>query len=537
VHALFGTYPDAVLTGNIVSKTGIVGRLIAVSAVGGLIAAAMALPVVATTGVVLRDQANKAAAPASATFGVLPQRSEIDDNSGHLLAYIYDVNGGKGASYSGIDREPVTFDQISPNMRKAVVAIEDNRYWSEGALDPKGTLRALINDLQHKAVQGGSSITQQYVKNMLILTAPNAQVAQQAYEETLSRKLHELRLAITVAHEQSKQEILTGYLNDAYFGNLAYGIDVAAQTYFGTSPDKLTLPQAAMLAGMVENPSGYDPYLHPTQALTRRNIVLGRMVQTGVLTQADATAAEKTPLGVTHGMPEPGCNQEVAGDSAFFCNYVEQVFLQDTTVAKTAQARAKLLATGGLKIYTTLDPEDQKATAEAVNYTLPNNSHTYNAYHEADTEVMVQPGTGKIEGMAENRPYGPDGTTINYAVDTNYGGHPDRFLVQAVHAGHRAGAEHAVRLHQHRAGQHHRAGFHQLQGAAPPPGIPGAERRELIQRVDHLLALHGDGPVDQRVLRRAGAEGRAVQRGQDGSQPGCHLGQRDPAAGRPEGAE
>jgi membrane peptidoglycan carboxypeptidase len=112
----------------------------------------------------------------------------------------------------------------------------------------------------------------------------------------------------------------------------------------------------------------------------------------------------------------------VAGDSAFFCNYVEQVFLQDTTVAKTAQARAKLLATGGLKIYTTLDPEDQKAAAEAVNYTLPNNSHTYNAYHEADTEAMVQPGTGRIEAMAENRPYGSDGTTINYAVDTNYGG-------------------------------------------------------------------------------------------------------------------
>ena len=141
-----------------------------------------------------------------------------------------------------------------------------------------------------------------------------------------------------------------------------------------------------------------------------------------MLTQAQATAAEKTPLGVTHGMPEPGCNQEVAGDSAFFCNYVEQVFLQDTTVAKTAQARAKLLATGVLKIYTTLDPEDQKAAAEAVNYTLPYHSDTYNAFHEADTESMVQPGTGKIEAMAENRPYGPDGTTINYAVDTNYGG-------------------------------------------------------------------------------------------------------------------
>jgi membrane peptidoglycan carboxypeptidase len=182
----------------------VVGRLIAISAVGGMIAAAMALPVVATTGVVLRDQANKAAAPASATFGTLPQRSEIVDNSGHLLAYVYDVNGGKNASASGIDRQPVTFDEIAPYMRKAVVAIEDNRYWNEGALDPKGTLRALVNDLQHKAVQGGSSITQQYVKNMLILTAPNAQQAQAAYEETLSRKLHELRLAISVAHQQSK---------------------------------------------------------------------------------------------------------------------------------------------------------------------------------------------------------------------------------------------------------------------------------------------------------------------------------------------
>jgi membrane peptidoglycan carboxypeptidase len=387
-----------------------------------MIAAAMALPVVATTGVVLRDQANKAAAPASATFGTLPQRSEIVDNSGHLLAYVYNVNGGKNASASGIDRQPVTFDQITPYMRKAVVAIEDNRYWNEGALDPKGTLRALVNDLQHKAVQGGSSITQQYVKNMLILTAPNAQQAQAAYEETLSRKLHELRLAISVAHQQSKQEILTGYLNDDYFGNQAYGIDVAAQTYFDTTPAKLTLPQAALLAGMVENPTGYDPYLQPAKALERRNTVLARMVQTGVLAQAQATAAEKTPLGVTHAMPLNGCTETVAGNAAFFCNYVEQVFLQDTTVAKTGQARAKLLATGGLKITTTLDPKDQNAAAEAVNYTLPDGSQEYNADNEADTESMVQPGTGKIEAMAENRPYGSDGTTINYAVDTNYGG-------------------------------------------------------------------------------------------------------------------
>src|SRR6202012_3559176 len=423
VRGPIGTYPDPVLP-DIVSRTGVVGRLIAISAVGGMIAAAMALPVVATTGVVLRDQANKAAAPASATFGTLPQRSEIVDNSGHLLAYVYDVNGGKNASASGIDRQPVTFDEIAPYKRKAVVAIEDNRYWNEGALDPKGTLRALVNDLQHKSVQGGSSITQQYVKNMLILTATTKQQQQQAYEDTLSRKLHELRLAISVAHQQSKSQILTGYLNDAYFGNLAYGIEVAAETYFNTTAAKLTLTQSALLAGMVENPTGYNPFLKPATALERRNTVLARMVQTGVLNATTAATAEKAPLGVGDHVPENGCTQDMAGAGAFFCSYVEHVFINDATVAKTTQARAQLLATGGLKIYTTLDEEDQNATANAVNYVLPNGSHVYNPANNAETEVLVQPGTGDIKAMAENRTYGSGGnnTTINYAVDTQYGG-------------------------------------------------------------------------------------------------------------------
>ena len=420
--APFGTYPDAVLSGDVANKTGTVGRLISISAVGGVIAAAMALPVIATTGVVLRDQANEAAAPTSASFGTIPQRSEILDANGHLMAYVYGVDGGPGASASGIDRQPVSYTQISPVMRQAVVAIEDNRFWQEGALDVKGTLRALVNDLQHKAVQGGSSITQQYVKNMLILSAPNAQQAQAAYQDTLSRKLHELRLAITVAHQQSKQQILAGYLNDAYFGNLAYGIEVAAETYFNTSAAKLTLPQAALLAGMVENPTGYDPFTNASMAMARRNTVLARMVQTGVLSSTTAAATEKQPLGVQDGVPENGCTQNMAGSAAFFCNYVEQVVLQDSSIAKTTADRAKLLATGGLKIYTTLDEKDQNAANQAVNYTLPEYSHVYNPNGNADTEVMVQPGTGEIKAMAENRKYGKNDTTINYAVNSNYGG-------------------------------------------------------------------------------------------------------------------
>jgi membrane peptidoglycan carboxypeptidase len=418
----WGTYPDAVLSGQIANKTGTVGRLLSITAVGGVIAAAMALPVVATTGVVIRDQANKAAKPASASFGTIPQRSEIYDANGHLMAYVYGLNLGKNANASGLDRQPVTYQQISPDMRRAVVAIEDNRYWSEGALDLKGTLRALVNDLQHKSVQGGSSITQQYVKNMLILTATTKQQQQLAYEDTLSRKLHELRLAISVAHQQSKAQILTGYLNDAYFGNQAYGIEVAAETYFNTTAAKLTLTQSALLAGMVENPTGDNPFVKPATALERRNTVLARMVQTGVLTAQTAATAEKAPLGVGDHVPENGCTQDMAGTAAFFCSYVEHVFVNDATVAKTTQARAMLLATGGLKIYTTLDEQDQNATAEAVNYVLPDGSHVYNPANNAETEVLVQPGTGDIKAMAENRPYGSDGTTINYAVDTPYGG-------------------------------------------------------------------------------------------------------------------
>ncbi|HEX4258818.1 MAG TPA: transglycosylase domain-containing protein, partial [Streptosporangiaceae bacterium] len=216
--------------------------------------------------------------------------------------------------------------------------------------------------------------------------------------------------------------ILTGYLNDAYFGNLAYGIEVAAQTYFSTSAANLTLPQAALLAGMVENPSGYDPFAHPATASERRNTVLARMAQTGAVTSAQATAAEKTPLGLHMGMPDNGCTTTTAGSAAFFCNYVEQVFLQDSTVANSTEARAKLLATGGLKIYTTLSPTDQNAAANAVNYTVPAFSHVYNPGGNADTEVMVQPGTGQIRAMAEDRPFGASGSTINYAVDTQYGG-------------------------------------------------------------------------------------------------------------------
>src|SRR6266851_4362164 len=421
--------------GEIVTRTSVLGRLVAFAAVGGVLAAAMVVPIVAATGVLVRNEANKFTTLSLKAQG-LPQRSEILDRNGQLLAYVYGVdvpyyssaNSAGVVQYFGWDRQPVSYSQISPHIVNAVVAIEDSRYWQHGAIDLRGTIRAALNDIQHKPVQGGSTIAQQYVKNVLLLTAElanNSQAVQAADAATLSRKLNELRMAVAAEHQQSKQEILAGYLNDAYYGHNAYGIEAAAETYFGTSAAKLTVTQAATLAGIVENPSAYDPIHHAATARTRRDTVLARMAQTdNGLTQAQADAAQAKPLGLHVSIPESGCESSSVGTAGFFCQYVEEVFLHDPAYGKTPKARAKLLSTGGLKIYTTLNPPDQQAANNAVNYVLPAHSSFWNPGHNADTEAVVQPGTGQIMAIAEDRPYGTKRgqTVINYAVGTAYGG-------------------------------------------------------------------------------------------------------------------
>ena len=418
------------------SRTGVVGRLIAFSAVGGVLAAALVVPVVAATGVLVRNTADKFTT-LSLTASGLPQRSQILDRYGHLLAYVYgvdmpyyiDASHASAVQVDGLNRQPVSYRQISQDMINAIVGIEDDRYWQHGAIDLKGTVRAAVNDLQHKAVQGGSTLAQQYVKNVLILQAVqqgSKAGVQQAQADTLNRKLNELRMAVAIEHQYSKQDIVAGYLNDAYFGHNAYGVEAAAETYFGTTAAKLTLTQGALLAGIVENPSKYDPILNPTVALERRNTVLARMAQTdNGITMAQATAAEKAPLGLNLAPVQSGCEANTVGSGAgFFCEYVEEVFLHDSAYGATPQARARLLATGGLQIYTTLDPKDQWSANNAVNYVVPNHNGYYNPGNNAATEAVIQPGTGEIRALAEDRPYGtsPGQTEIDYAVNTAYGG-------------------------------------------------------------------------------------------------------------------
>ncbi|MBO0820901.1 MAG: transglycosylase domain-containing protein, partial [Nocardiopsaceae bacterium] len=311
------------------SQTNPLGRLFLFAALAGVLVAATVLPLVIGAGVSVRNTSNSFTALKLDGSG-LPQRSEILDAQGHLLTYVYGVDLGPGRKYSGINRQPVSYNQISPSMLRAIVAIEDNRFWQRGALDIKGTLRALLNDLEHKPIQGASTIEQQYVKGVLVLQGLDSPAAvQAATAQTLGRKLNQLRMAVEVAHKMSKENILASYLNDAYFGNGAWGVEAASETYFHTTAARLSLAQAATLAGIVEDPSRYDPLVNPQQSLERRNTVLAVMRQTDVLPAAQEISAQGQSLGLHPGTVQNGCGARTASGSAFFCDYAVHTILLD----------------------------------------------------------------------------------------------------------------------------------------------------------------------------------------------------------------
>jgi membrane peptidoglycan carboxypeptidase len=223
-------------------KTSAIGRLLFMSALGGVLVAAMVVPVVAATGILVRNTSDKFTTLSLPSGSSLPQRSEIFDADGHLITDVYGVDLGPGMTYTGLDRQPVFFSQISPVMRMAIVAIEDDRFWQRGALDIKGTFRALVNDLEHKPIQGGSTIEQQYVKGVLVLQGlGNASAEQAATADTLSRKLDQLRMAVQVAHSLSKQQILAGYLNDAFLGHRGRGRNLLRHDSGEAEPDPVGL--------------------------------------------------------------------------------------------------------------------------------------------------------------------------------------------------------------------------------------------------------------------------------------------------------
>jgi membrane peptidoglycan carboxypeptidase len=334
-------------------------------------------------------------------------RSRILAADGTLIATLYEQN-----------RVPVPLSQISPIMRKAMVAIEDSRFYDHGALDAKGTLRALIRNQTGGSVQqGGSSITQQYVKMSLIEKAQTAEQRQAATEVTYQRKLTELRYAVAMEKEFSKDQILERYLNLANFGDGSYGVQAAAQHYFRTTAKKLTLPQAALLAGLVKNPTGYDPTNNLKRAKDRRDLVLRRMRELGVITAKQTNAAIKSPVIEAKKILKVrnGC---ASSRYPFYCDFVVSKLLDNPALGRTPKDRDHFLKTGGLTVRTSLDPRIQRAAQASIK------EHSKTTDTAIAAITVVEPGTGLVKAMVQSKPHGngKNETAYNYNVEKSYAG-------------------------------------------------------------------------------------------------------------------
>ncbi|MBV7294470.1 transglycosylase domain-containing protein [Corynebacterium sp. TAE3-ERU12] len=323
----------------------------------------------------------------SLTSGDAPEISTITDVNGEPMAWIYEQR-----------RVTVDGSQISQAMKDAIVAIEDRRFWEHSGVDWQGTARALVTNVRSGEVQqGASTIEQQFIKNhALLVEAKTDAERRKAVATDYGRKLREIRIAQDLEQTMTKDEVLTGYLNLVPFGNGAFGVEAAAQTYFGIPAAELSIAQAALLAGMVQQTSGLDPYANPAGALDRRNAVLAAMAATGAVPQEQIDQASNEPLGV---LPEPnripqGCI--TAGDRGFFCDYVVDWLNRHGLDTQE-------LARGGYQVRTTLDPRVQESIQNAVRANADPRA-------EGVAEVMnvIEPGedSRRVLAMASSRAYG-----------------------------------------------------------------------------------------------------------------------------------
>ncbi len=335
----------------------------------------------------------------------LPSLTRFSQYKNARSSYLYDDLGHPIGVLTQQNRVIVTADQIPQLVKEAVISIEDKRFQTNSGIDIRGIARAFVDDIEHKgAVQGASTIEQQFIKNAL----------QAQSHRTIFEKLREAALAYQLSHKWSKEKIITAYLNTIYFGNGAYGIEAAAQTYFGhevnhvgcgTPGHELCVQQlqpweAALLAGIIQSPSEYNPAIHPALAKERRDVVLRQMLDQGYLTRPVYEESVNEALPSPREIQSPQ-EQTVEGvDVGYFTSWVQQ------QVIERYGTRA---FNGGLKIRTTLDLELQRAAEQAVN--------NYLAYEEGPTAslVAIENSTGEVRAMVGGRNY--DESPFNLATE------------------------------------------------------------------------------------------------------------------------
>lgn len=385
---------------------------LSVSALMGVVGAGMLVPIAGPTALVAKS--------VPSVFNELPgdlqtvapaEESQLLDSSGGVIAHFYDKQ-----------RIVVPSANIADVMKKAIIAIEDKRFYEHNGVDATGIARALVSNLGDSGRQGASTITQQYVRNSLAergYLEGDADQVSAATEQTTERKLREMKYALALEKTQSKDEILTGYLNIAPFGPITYGVEAASQRYFSKSASELNYLEAALLAGLVQSPVQYDPLTHPEAAQERRDTVLATMLDQGVITQEEYDEGIATSVdSMLHPtVSSEGCSG-ADSSKAYFCDYVLSQFLEDPTFGATRIERERLLKTQGITIRTTLDSAKQDAAYASLTNAIP----VGDASGLNDALVSLDPRTGKVLAMAQNTTYGIEAgqTMSNYAADGNF---------------------------------------------------------------------------------------------------------------------
>ncbi|MDU0347272.1 transglycosylase domain-containing protein [Actinomyces sp. MRS3W] len=386
------------------------------SGAGGVLAAGFAMPAVGVASAVTNASAQ--------LFDELPDDFNVLEPS--QVSVIKASDGTQIAQFYAENRIVVSLDNISTNMQNAIVAVEDQRFYQHKGVDPAGIVRAIVSNASGGS-QGASTLTQQYVRNILIeagLQNDDDAAVAAAKAPTVARKLREIKYALTVEQKYSKQQILEGYLNIASFGPSTYGVEASAQHYFSHSAKDLSIPEAALLAGLTNAPGLYDPIQYPDKAKSRMDWVLKKMYEEEFITEEEYQAGLDTQIAdmlhVTDSVG--GCG--AAGSAAYFCEYVVGEIENSDIYGATEAERRQLLLRGGLEITTTLDTAKQDAANNTVQAYVP----TGDPSNVKAALVSIEPGTGRIVAMAQNTNYGeasgsdPTATQISYSADYLHGG-------------------------------------------------------------------------------------------------------------------
>ncbi|QKJ18771.1 transglycosylase domain-containing protein [Microbacterium hominis] len=425
------------------TASGVLGGLaglVGLSAVAGVLISATVTPAIALSGA--------AASSAITMFDKLPSVLDIDKLM--LPTTIYAKNPDTGeyvemTQFYDQNRSPVEFDEIAPIMYDSILSSEDPRYYSHGGVDLIGTTRAVMSNVAGGAeTQGGSSISQQYVKNILVqrceAEAANEEERYNCWfeatrsdgSEGIQRKLQEMRYAISLEQKYSKNDILLGYLNIANFGGTTYGIDAASRYYFGVAAKDLSLAQAATLAGIVQNPNTYridqpnnevngaaDGYALTKQ---RQQYVLGRLLDDGKITQEQFDEVYEAPIEPKITQPKTGC--AAATGAEYFCQYVRYVIERDPAFGETEEERKEVLRRGGLNVYTTLDWRMQNSATATMAENVPSSA---DGGRLGASTVSIEASTGRILSIAQNTKFRETSsddanfTSIVYAGDSTFG--------------------------------------------------------------------------------------------------------------------